>query len=131
MKAYIAIKYYKDFRNRREVDKITEILEDKGYETICIIRDEEKDRGIKLHPKDLMELTFRRIDACELVIIDLSEKGVGLGIEAGYAHAKGKLIITIAKKGSDISDTLRGISEKVVIYDDIDSLAIICSNNNK
>ena len=29
-----------------------------------------------------MKLTFEKIDNCDLVIIDLTEKGVGLGIEA-------------------------------------------------
>jgi nucleoside 2-deoxyribosyltransferase len=35
-----------------------------------------------------MRLTFEKIDICDLVIIDLTEKSVGLGIEAGYAYAK-------------------------------------------
>jgi nucleoside 2-deoxyribosyltransferase len=51
-------------------------------------------------------------------VVELSEKGVGVGIEAGYARAKGKPIITVARRESDVSDTLRGISREVFIYQD-------------
>lgn len=63
-----------------------------------------------------MEMTFEIIDSGAVVIIDLNEKGVGLGIEAGYAYAKGIPIITIDEEGSDISDTLTGISTQCLIY---------------
>ncbi len=122
MKAYIAIKYYRDFKNKEIIDKLNYVLEKKGFETTCLIRDYEIDRNLKFQPKELMELTFSKIDECQLVVIELSEKGVGLGIEAGYAYAKGIPIITVAKKGSDISETLRGISTKVIIYDSLDNI---------
>lgn len=124
MKAYIAIKFYRDFRNKQIVEQLTKVLEKKGYETICLIRDDEKEGKVKFSPKELMELAFRRIDSCQLVIVEFSEKGVGLGIEAGYAYAKGIPVITIAKKGSDVSETLKGISKKVIIYDDIDIIEL-------
>ena len=71
-----------------------------------------------------MKLTFEKIDSCDLVIIDLTEKGVGLGIEAGYAYAKETPIITIAKSGSDISETLVGISKKIFFYKNIEDIEI-------
>ena len=55
-------------------------------------------------------------------MVDLTEKGVGLGIEAGYAYAKGIPIAVIAKKGSDISATLQGISQQLFLYDEFDDL---------
>lgn len=69
-----------------------------------------------------MKITFMKIDACDLVIIDLTEKGVGLGIEAGYAFAKGIPIITIAKCGSEVSETIAGISKKVIFYNDLEDI---------
>lgn len=69
-----------------------------------------------------MKLTFEKIDICDLVMIDLTEKGVGLGIEAGYAYAKGIPIITIAKSGSDVSETLKGISNELSFYNNIKDL---------
>ena len=122
MKAYIGIKYHEDYRNKAVVDKISSVLERKGYETICIIRDISMEQQNRYNPYELMKLTFERIDACDLVIIELTEKGVGLGIEAGYAYAKEIPIITIAKNGSDISETLEGISKKIFFYKDIEDL---------
>lgn len=72
-----------------------------------------------------MKLTFDKIDICDLVIIDLTEKGVGLGVEAGYAYAKGIPIITIATSGSDISETLEGISNNIIFYNNIEDLEIL------
>lgn len=122
MKAYIGVKYHEDYRNKLVVDKISSILEDKGYETICIVRDIRDEEQIRYTPNELMKLTFKRINICDLVIIELTEKGVGLGIEAGYAFAKEIPIIIIAKSGSDISETLAGISNKIIFYDDIESI---------
>ena len=68
-----------------------------------------------------MTETFKIIDSCDVVIIDLSEKGVGLGIEAGYAYSKGIPIITIAKD-NEISTTLMGISNSHYVYTDEDDL---------
>ena len=69
-----------------------------------------------------MNLTFEVIDNVDLVIVELSEKGVGIGIEAGYAHAKNIPIVVIAKEGSDISDTLRGIAKRIIFYTDTQEL---------
>lgn len=124
MKAYIGIKYHENYSNKSIVNKISSILEKRGYETICIVRDIESNQQIKYNPHELMKLTFGKIDICDMVIIELTEKGVGLGIEAGYAYAKKIPIITIAKTGSDISETLIGISDKVIFYDDIESIEI-------
>ncbi|MEM7129012.1 MAG: hypothetical protein AAF702_21950 [Chloroflexota bacterium] len=75
-------------------------------------------------PQELMKRTFEIIDLCDICLIDLSEKGVGLGIEAGYAFAQGKPIYTIAKTGSDISTTLAGISTAVYHYQGMDDLTL-------
>ena len=62
------------------------------------------------------------IRSCQLVVIELSEKGVGLGIESGYAYAHAIPVITIARYGSDISDILYGISSAVQLYGNIVNL---------
>jgi 2'-deoxynucleoside 5'-phosphate N-hydrolase len=70
-----------------------------------------------------MRASFEAIDGSDVMVIDLTEKGVGIGIEAGYAHARGLPITTIAEAGADISETLRGISERVIIYPHAGDLA--------
>lgn len=122
MKAYIGIKYHKDYRNKPTVDSISDALGKSEYDTSCIVRDVQSNKEAKYTPDELMKLTFEEIDKCNLVVIDLTEKGVGVGIEAGYAFAKGIPVITIAQKGADISETLTGISERVLFYDNIEDI---------
>ncbi len=125
MKAYIGIKFHSDCRNRSVIERLSAVLESRGYTTFCTIRDKEKWGTEKFTPQELMEATCTEISSSSLVVLDLSEKGVGLGIEAGYAHAKGIPVITVAKHGSDIPNTLLGISEQVVMYDQPEDLKII------
>lgn len=69
-----------------------------------------------------MRRTFAEIDASDLVVVDLTEKGVGVGIEAGYARAKQIPIVVIAQRGADLSTTLRGVVRAVIVYDDLRQL---------
>jgi len=125
MRAYIAVKYHEDNSNREHIEAISSVLEKRGFETVCITRDLERWGEVHFDAGPLMERTLREIDASDVVVVDLTEKGVGVGIEVGYAAAKNMPIITIAGTGSPISETLRGISREVFEYnqyDDLDSL---------
>ncbi len=115
-KAYLAIKFHEDSKNRKLIEEIASSLSDVGFETIIMARDYEKWGKVRFSPEELMKLTFELIDKSDVLIIEFSEKGVGLGIEAGYAYARKKPIIVIAKEGSDVSTTLRGVSKKVIFY---------------
>jgi nucleoside 2-deoxyribosyltransferase len=122
MKAYIAIKYHANHSNRERIEEISAALERQGFETVCITRDIERWGKVQFDPDTLMQRTFKEIDTSDVVVVDLTEKGVGVGIEAGYAFAKDIPIVTIARTGSDISETLRGISE-ILLYDRYNDLA--------
>lgn len=69
-----------------------------------------------------MRISFEAIDASELIVVDLTEKGVGVGIEAGYAFARGIPIVAIAEAGAVISETLRGISTRITSYGSTEEL---------
>lgn len=122
MKAYLGIKYHADHKNRDQIDSLSLIIEECGYSVTCITRDIEAWGKVSFTPNELMEKTFQIIDESNFVIIDLSEKGVGLGIEAGYAYSKGIPIIAIAHK-TKISTTLLGISKYNYVYKDKEDLA--------
>lgn len=134
MKAYIAIKYHPNNKNRPTIEQISNALEQSGFDTVCVTRDLEKWGQVHFMPEELMQKSFEEIDASDIVVIELTEKGVGIGIEAGYAWAKRIPIVTIAKKGADISTTLQGISQRLLWYDGIDELfgffAQIMEQNN-
>lgn len=82
----------------------------------CLVFDDAQSAKHPHSASALMKRAFSNIDESQLVIIDATEKGVGIGIEAGYAFAKRIPIITIAEKDAHISDTLYGISMVVGTY---------------
>jgi 2'-deoxynucleoside 5'-phosphate N-hydrolase len=131
IKAYFGIKFHADNKNKKLIDDISKILQEINIETICITRDIEKWGMCSFSPEELMNKTFQVIDSCDIVIIELTEKGVGLGIEAGYASAKGKPIFTIADKNSEISTTLKGISKSYFQYQDLSNLQNYIKNEIK
>ena len=122
MKAYLAIKYHPDNANRPRIEGITAALETCGFETVCIARDVECWGQVQLEPAELMDRSFAEIDGCDIVVVDISEKGVGVGIEAGYAYARQIPVLTIAAQGADVPTTLRGIAQKIGWYHQFDEL---------
>jgi len=122
MKAYLGIKYYADNRNKEQINFLSSLLEDFGYSVTCITRDIESWGKVSFTPDDLMKKTFQIIDESNIVVIDLSEKGVGLGIEAGYAYSKGIPVIAISHNRK-ISTTLLGISKYNYVYKDRENLS--------
>jgi hypothetical protein len=120
--AYLGIKYYKDNRNQPKIARLSRQLEQAGYTTVCITRDVEKWGVIRLSPPELMQRTFAVIDQADLIVMEMSEKGVGLGIEAGYAYAKGKYLLVVLPKERELSSTMAGIATKIIRYDTLEQL---------
>jgi 2'-deoxynucleoside 5'-phosphate N-hydrolase len=120
--AYIGIKYYEDNRNQTEIARLSRHLEQAGYTTVCIARDLEKWGAIHLSPPELMQRTFAVIDQSDLIVMEMSEKGVGLGIEAGYAFAKGKYLLIVLPKERELSSTMAGIATKIIRYNTLEQL---------
>ena len=125
---YYGVKYFEDGLNNAATKRRLEGLEALGFTTRCALRDLEDWGTVTLEPAELMRLTFDLIDGSDLVLLDLTEKGVGLGIEAGYAHAQGKPVVTVAEQGADLSTTLQGISERTYLYSSEDDLAAFFSS---
>ena len=128
-RAYFGIKFHEDHRNRNEIDSITAALQDDQIQTVCIARDVEKWGDVTLSSHELMRITFEEIDKSDFVILELSEKGIGLGIEAGYAVARKKPLIVLIKQGLELSNTMQGIADIVIPYSQPEEIKI--SPHNK
>jgi len=120
---YLAIKFHSDQRNRGLVEKIATELESRGMTTVCVARDFEKWGEIKLDAQDLMQVALDSIRQSDAVVIEFSEKGVGLGIEAGYASAHDIPVFVLHRSDAEVSTTLKGISAEVIPYSGADSLS--------
>lgn len=104
MKAYIGIKLYPTHENMDSIDLLSRAVESASNETISMQRDVEVYGETTIGAAELMRRTCEIIDAYDLVVIELPEKGVGLGIEAGYAHGKGIPVVAVARPGREIFD---------------------------
>ena len=69
-----------------------------------------------------MKKALDQVEKADILIVELSNKSVGVGIEAGYAKAKGKPIIYLHKKGTDFKQTMKGIADTVITYKDTKDL---------
>ncbi|MBI4765315.1 MAG: nucleoside 2-deoxyribosyltransferase [Deltaproteobacteria bacterium] len=128
VRAYLGAKYYEDHRNRRDIEILSNLLKKNGIETICIARDIEQWGNTQLPSKELMQRTFYEIEHSDIVILEMSEKGVGLGIEAGYAYAKGKTIVVLIKEGKELSNTMQGVASIVISYRDPEEINLSINN---
>ena len=129
-RAYFGIKFFKDNRNRDEINSISLVLQDDGIQTVCIARDVEKWGDVTLSSQELMRIAFAEIDKSDFVILEMSEKGVGLGIEAGYAVGRKKPLIVLIKQGLELSNTMQGIADVVIPYSQPEEIKISTHNNS-
>jgi 2'-deoxynucleoside 5'-phosphate N-hydrolase len=127
-KAYFGIKFYEDNRNRHEIDSICSMIHDEGIQTTCIARDIEEWGEVHLSSQELMRITFEEIDKSDFVVLEMSEKGVGLGIEAGYTVARNKPLIVLIKYGLELSNTMQGIADTVITYNHPEEIKISAHN---
>ncbi len=117
-RAYFGIKFHQNNSNKSDIEAIVSVLRRADIQTVCMASDIEKWGAVRLSLQELMAKTFAEIDNSQLVILEVSEKGVGLGIEAGYAVAKGKQLVVLIKEGYELSGTMQGIANLVIFYND-------------
>lgn len=119
MKAYIAI----SFSKRNSMDAIVRVIKETLLQSAIdsfVFADEyhfspEEEKG-------MMQQAMQDIDSCDMLLAEVSEKAIGIGIEAGYAKAKGKPVIYLRQRDAEHSTTLSGISDFSIFYRDTTDL---------
>jgi 2'-deoxynucleoside 5'-phosphate N-hydrolase len=119
MTAYIAISYHLRKALDKEVNVIMETLHTFNIIPFVFVDHYQFSPGAE---QQMMQQAMTHIGQCDLLIAETSEKGIGIGIEAGYAKAKGKPVIYLRQKNAEHSTTLSGISDFRIIYDDCNEL---------
>jgi nucleoside 2-deoxyribosyltransferase len=69
-------------------------------------------------------MSFDAIRNSDLVLIEATEKGMGVGIEAGYAYGLGIPVVTVLKTGTDLSINLKSLSSKIIPYNDVHEIIL-------
>jgi len=106
-------------RNKDEIEKLCLLLREAGFEDFCFIRDVEKYEKVFDEAGELMKRTGEEIKKSDYLLLDMTNKPTGRAVEAGMAYAMGKKVILIAKDGTVIKDSVRGIASGVIIYNEL------------
>lgn len=119
VKAFMSLKFHDGEEDKQKVNDITVALENAGIINYVMVRDCENygkspiPEGLNLMP----DFAFPKMAESDMLIVEFTEKGVGLGMGAGFASALDKPIYVIAKTGSDISSTMKSVAREIIFYD--------------
>lgn len=67
----------------------------------------------------IMDESFKLLKESSLLIVEASEKNIGIGIETGYAKALNIPIIYLRKETASLSTTLKGTATYSVVYSSV------------
>lgn len=113
MRAFISVSYDKWPTLYNELRAISNTLKQFNIEPHIFL---DKYQFDKAEEKEMMLRAMKDIDESDLLIAEVSGKAIGIGIEAGYARGKGKLLIYMRNSTAEHSTTVSGISDFQVIY---------------
>lgn len=119
MTAYISISVNKRDSLEQEIKSIMQVLNDFKIVPFLFV---DHYRFEPAQEQIMMQQAMKDIEQCTMLIAETSDKAIGIGIEAGYAKAKGKPVIYVRRSTAKHSTTLSGISDFQVIYTDVNDL---------
>jgi nucleoside 2-deoxyribosyltransferase len=98
----------------KEIEQLKKCLAKQAVELLVFVDKYNFKLG---EEKEMMTVTFEEIDKSDFLIVEVSKKAIGVGIEVGYAFAKRKPIIYIKQKNVKHSTTVDGCSDYIIEYD--------------
>jgi len=117
--AYLSVSFSKRKQAERALNAIVATLNGFNIAAFIFVDNYKFDAAAE---KEMMRQAMADIDQSDFLIAETSEKGIGIGIEAGYAKAKGKPVVYVRQKDAEHSTTLSGISDFQVVYKDSEDL---------
>jgi 2'-deoxynucleoside 5'-phosphate N-hydrolase len=119
MTAYISVSFSKRKLIDEELSAIINTLHQHKIEPFIFVDNYEFDLT---QEREMMQQAMAGIDSCDILIAEVSDKAIGIGIEVGYAKAKSKPVIYLRKKEAERSTTVSGISDVQIVYNDVNDL---------
>lgn len=112
-KVFISASFNNTKNIAREINVIKNTLIDLKIDFILFI---ESYKFSEDQEKEMMKNAFLEIDKCDLLIAEVSDKSIGVGIEIGYAKAKKIPVFYLRKKDAEHSTTASGSAIYSIIY---------------
>ena len=114
MQAYISISFSKRKELEKEVQAIKNALQKCGISGFVSVNEYQFSAK---QEKKMMQNAIEDIEKSAILIAETSEKGIGIGIEVGYAKAKNIPVIYVRNSSSEHSTTVSGIADFKIIYE--------------
>lgn len=118
-KAYLSISFQKRKELQNEIATIQQVLSAFNFDLFVFV---DKYLFTSEQEKEMMQQAFAAIDSSDLLIAEVSEKAIGVGVEMGYALAAGKPVIYLRNALAEHSTTAAGASNRVIIYENPEDL---------
>ncbi len=112
-KAYLSIGYQNRQNLAAEITAIREVLSACQINLFIFV---DQYHFAPEEEQQMMQQAFRDISESDLLIAEVSEKAIGVGIEIGYAAALGKPVIYLRHARAEHSTTAAGTAGYSVIY---------------
>lgn len=112
-KAYLSIGYKSRQQLEPEITEIRKVLSAHHIELFIFV---DHYHFAPQEEKQMMQQAFSDIKSSDLLIAEVSEKAIGVGIEIGYAAALQKPLIYLRKSGAEHSTTAAGTATRILIY---------------
>lgn len=119
MRAYISVSFSKRQAFSEAIAAVASVLNRFSIEPFVFV---DTYQFTAAQEKPMMQQAMLDIDRSDLLIAETSDKGIGIGIEVGYAKAKNKPVIYLRHSSAEHSTTTAGISDFQIIYDDTTTL---------
>lgn len=113
-KAYFGISKSNRVHFDKEIQQLKKCFAKNAIELLVFVDEYDFKLG---QEKEMMSIAFDEIDKSSFLIVEVSKKAIGVGIEVGYAYAKRKLIIYIKRKNVKHSTTVGGCSDYIIEYE--------------
>lgn len=127
MNAYVSAKFEGD-DNEETVNALCTAVERAGFLVHCTNRDFDDFGRQERELEELIPYIEDAIERTDVVILDLTDKGVGLGVEAGFAAALQKPIVAVLHEDADPPTTIQLLAKRIVTYQGFEDLTHQLSN---
>jgi len=118
--AYLAISLSNRPHFDREIASLKKSLANQGIDLLVFVDQFQFGAG---EERAMMKQAFASIEQSDLLVVEMSKKAVGVGIETGYAFAKNIPIIYLKRKKQSYSTTTGGCADVFINYSSVADLA--------
>ncbi|WP_025124747.1 nucleoside 2-deoxyribosyltransferase [Myroides odoratimimus] len=116
---YISCSFSMQNELREATDRMKQEISTMGYQPFVFIEQYAFDIT---QEKEMMIQAMKDIDESCCLFAETTDKGIGIGIEAGYAKAQGKPVVYLRQTDASHSTTMSGMADYHILYDDIEDL---------